>query len=172
MGGRCTHGTRNRAQAQDSRIPRGRFELRASPPGRRCRTGPCGRGGERPQGHRGLVRARGRARFHTPAPAPSWGRSPRIILAGRLCRRRFDAVEAPVPRPPRRRLLEHRRPRRGWLCWAAARDTGDRDGSVHSHQTRHGTQGNPNRDSDWRASPVGASFQAGRSCSPSSRGIE
>ena len=60
-----------------------RQRLAAPPRGRPWRTGHSGRGGERPQGHRGLVRGRGRARFHTPAPAPCWGRSPRNIPAGR-----------------------------------------------------------------------------------------
>ena len=39
--------------------------------------------GSDPRGHRCPVRARGRARLHTLVPAPVWGRSPRIIPAGR-----------------------------------------------------------------------------------------
>ena len=44
--------------------------LAASPRGRPWRRSRFGRGGERPQGHRCPVRARGRARFHTLVPAP------------------------------------------------------------------------------------------------------
>ena len=39
--------------------------------------------GRRPQGPEGLVRARGRAHFHTHAPAPCWGRSPRNYPCGK-----------------------------------------------------------------------------------------
>ena len=55
--------------------PAARQRLAASPRGRPWRRSRLGRGGERPQGHRGPVRARGRARFHTLVPAPFWGRS-------------------------------------------------------------------------------------------------
>ena len=63
--------------------PRARQRLAASPHGRPGRGSRFGLGGERPQVHRCPVRARGRARFHTLVPAPCWGRSPPIILAGR-----------------------------------------------------------------------------------------
>ena len=128
--------------------PLARQGLVASPHGRPWHSSHSGRGGERPQGHKGLVRARGRARFHTPAPAPSWGRSPRIILAGRLCQRRFEAAEHPFGDRLAAEWLGHRRPRRGGLRWTAARGPGDprRIGSLAP--ARHGTQRNPNRDSD------------------------
>ena len=79
--------------------PLARQRLAASPCGRPWRRSRLGRGGERPRGHRCPVRARGHARFHTLVPAPSWGRSPRIIPAGR------PVWTPPLMRPGTRRRV-------------------------------------------------------------------
>ena len=62
------------AHTPDSPIPCGRLELRSSPPGRRCRTGQHGRGGERPPSPRAWYGLGARCVF-THLPPPSWGRS-------------------------------------------------------------------------------------------------
>ena len=87
-----------------------------------------GLGGERPQGHRCPVRARGRARFHTLVPAPFWGRSPSNHPCRKAVPRRSEAAEHPVHRPAGRRVVGHGRasasgPARGlpaWDCWTGS----------------------------------------------------
>ena len=69
--------------------PLARQRLAASAHGRSGRRSRLGCGGERPQGHRCPVRARGRARLHTLAPPPS-GVAPleSSLREGRCGRRR------------------------------------------------------------------------------------
>ena len=89
--------------------PRARQRLAASPRGRPWRRSRFGRGGERPQGHRCPVRARGRARFHTLVPAPSGVAPLELIPAGRLVQPLLRGGGAPGLRPAGRRAVRHRR---------------------------------------------------------------
>ena len=75
--------------------PAARQRLAAPPRGRPGRGSRLGLGGERPQGHRCPVRARGRARFHTLVPAPFWGRSPSNHPCRKAVPRRSEAAEHP-----------------------------------------------------------------------------
>ena len=93
--------------------PRARQRLAASPRGRPWRRSRFGRGGERPQGHRCPVRARGRARFHTLVPAPSGVAPLELIPAGRLVQPLLRGGGAPGLRPAGRRAVRHRRARPG-----------------------------------------------------------
>ena len=75
--------------------PLARQRLAASPRSRPWRRSRFCRGGERPQGHRCPVRARGRARFRTLVPAPCWGRSPSNHPCRKAVPRRSEAADHP-----------------------------------------------------------------------------
>ena len=75
--------------------PLARQRLAAPPRGRPGRGSRLGLGGERPQGHRCPVRARGRARFRTLVPAPCWGRSPSNHPCRKAVPRRSEAADHP-----------------------------------------------------------------------------
>ena len=75
--------------------PLARQRLAAPPRGRPGRGSRLGLGGERPQGHRCPVRARGRARFHTLVPA-LLGSLPHESSLQEGFHRRVEAAELPI----------------------------------------------------------------------------
>ena len=69
-------------------IPCGRLELRSSPPGRRCRTGQHGRGGERPPKPRAWY-GRGALRVFTRCPRPPGVAPDPSVPRGKAIERRW-----------------------------------------------------------------------------------